>query len=80
MRHTRRVSNCPFHTGDRVLAAADISGTLAPGTITATREYKTRSTVEGFNETDVQLQVEFDEPTFGRKWLLCDGCQSLGKG
>jgi len=67
----------PFETGDRVLAPADVNGTLAPGTVRARRVYKTRSTIEGYAETHTQVLVHFDEEASRERWILSEACQPL---
>jgi hypothetical protein len=71
------MSVCPFEAGDRVLAPSDVGGTVGPGTVRARRQFKTRSTLEGHNETHIQVLVEFDEMAFGTRWTFCDACQPL---
>ena len=55
----------------------EVGATLAPGTVKACRECKTRSTFEGYTETHVQVLVEYDEAAFGIKWVLCEACRPV---
>jgi hypothetical protein len=77
VRNNQRVNSSLFEAGDRVLAPVDAGGRLAAGTVMARRQYKKRSTVEGYNETHTQLLVNFDQSSLGEKWVMDGACQPL---